>query len=270
MRDGDAVAGRFAFEKCNNELTTVTIEALVEREDFPSGYAVRVVAEDAVFSIDCVDMVQSERLLYQRSSISILKSAINKWYVANKSCRARVLDVGGRARSGANLRSEFKNCDFKILDIMSDEDVDFVADAHSMSQTLNGETFDIVVSASTFEHLLMPWKVALEINKILTLGGYVFVVTHQCVGMHDLPHDYLRFSSDSWKSFFNADTGFKIVETCMNDFVRVVPCIFTTSLPSTKRRAASSKSVVLAKKIGNSTLDWPVDARSIERTQYPA
>jgi len=33
-----------------------------------------------------------------------------------------------------------------------------------------------------FEHLAMPWKVAVELNKILRPGGIAYFVTHQASG----------------------------------------------------------------------------------------
>ena len=270
LKAGDAVVGNISIDRRNGESTFVTVEALIVRAQFPSEYSVRITARDLDVDIKCTDLVGLEQLSYQRSSLPILKSAINKWYVANNSRRAKILDVGGRSRSGATIRSEFKNCDFKTLDIVKSEDVDYVADAHHMSERLNGETFDFVCSTSTFEHLLMPWKVALEINKALSLGGYAFIVTHQCVGMHDLPHDYLRFSSDSWKGIFNPDTGFQIVETGMTDFVRVVPMHFYNVSPDFENAGGFLESFVLAKKIAESKLSWPVDLKTVEKTNYPA
>ena len=40
------------------------------------------------------------------------------------------------------------------------------------------EKFDIIYSSACFEHFAMPWVVAIEIAKLLKVGGIVFVETH--------------------------------------------------------------------------------------------
>ena len=61
----------------------------------------------------------------------------------------------------------------------------------------------------------MPWKVALEINKILRVGGKVYTHSHQAWPLHDIPFDYFRFSDQAWHGLFNAHTGFCIIDAKM-------------------------------------------------------
>ena len=270
LQNGKPALEKVSVQVLSGELTAVVIEAFVDPAKFPGQYSIAIKTQADAFNVTCTDLTQADAAAHQRSSLPILKSAITKWKTANNNRRVKILDVGGRARSGRNLRGEFLDCDFKILDVMAAEGVDFVADAHEMSQRVQGEVFDFVCSTSTFEHLVMPWKVALEINKILNLGGYVFVVTHQSVGLHDLPHDYFRFSSDSWKGIFNASTGFQIIETVMRDFVRMAPMHFHNCTTDYEKAGGFIESVVLAKKIAHTRLEWPVEVKSIEKTSYPA
>ena len=85
----------------------------------------------------------------------------------------RVLEIGARARSGVTRRELFPPPVVYVgLDVSAGPNVDVVGDAHHLSQFVTGK-FDAAFSISTFEHLLMPWKVVLELNKILRDGGLV-------------------------------------------------------------------------------------------------
>lgn len=54
-----------------------------------------------------------------------------------------------------------------MLDILPGENVDVVGDAHALVALFPAERFDAFCSVSVFEHLLMPWAVIPQINKIL-------------------------------------------------------------------------------------------------------
>jgi hypothetical protein len=62
----------------------------------------------------------------------------------------------------------------------------------------------------------MPWKAVVEINQVLKPGGLLCIMTHQTVGMHDLPSDFWRISGDAWQSLLNVYTGFEIVIHAMS------------------------------------------------------
>src|ERR1044072_7003937 len=66
-----------------------------------------------------------------------------------------------------------------VLDVLPGENVTVVGDAHQMTALFPPATFDFVQSVSVFEHLVMPWKVALEMNRVMKLGALAFVFTHQ-------------------------------------------------------------------------------------------
>jgi len=98
------------------------------------------------------------------------------------------------------------------LDVVQGPNVDVVGDAHALSAHFEPESFDAMYSVSTFEHLAMPWKVALEAHKVLRPGGLAYFVTHQSLGMHELPWDFWRYSDTSWNSLFNSYTGFRVLQ----------------------------------------------------------
>ena len=49
-------------------------------------------------------------------------------------------------------------------------------------------------SESTLEHLVAPWVVAVEINRVLMVGGYVLHVVPMTWPEHAQPNDFWRFT----------------------------------------------------------------------------
>lgn len=181
----------------------------------------------------------------------------------------RLLEMGGRDRSRLGDRREFTGAAVTVLDVIAGEGVDVVGDAHHLSNLLPAESFDFIHSRSVFEHLLMPWKVAVEMNRVLKPGGLVFVTTHQTLGLHDQPWDFLRFSKDSWPGFFNAGTGFEIVEAFEEREQFIIPWLWRRDKPTAEGSVGFEASGVLARKTGPAQLDWPADPAEIIETAYP-
>jgi SAM-dependent methyltransferase len=182
-----------------------------------------------------------------------------------------VLEVGSRARSAVTRRHRIpSHLSYVGLDIMSGPNVDVVGDAHELASIFAGQRFVAVFSASVFEHLLMPWKVAVEINRVLEPGGLVYTSTHQTWPMHEEPWDFWRFSRHSWSALFNPATGFEVVEAVVGEPARVHP---VRGSPVTRDMPASPAylgSAALVRKIAETTLQWPVPVATATSTSYPA
>lgn len=176
--------------------------------------------------------------------------------------RPRLLDLGGRARSGVELRQEYPECDVTVLDIHADQSVDVVGDAHALSSHFPADSFDFLTCVSVFEHLLMPWKVAVEINRVLKPGGYAMIYSHQTVGLHDMPWDFLRFSDASWQGLFNRYTGFEIVRTDMSAFMHIVPREWRPEREGAENSGGFERSSAIVRKIGPSEVAGSARSRS--------
>jgi len=135
------------------------------------------------------------------------------------SRRLTVLEIGSRlihTDQSINCRSYFPNARRYIgLDIHAAANVDVVGDVHSLSTLLGHASVDAVFSRSVLEHLLYPWIVAREINRVLTTGGLVFHSTPQAWPMHETPNDFWRFSDEGLKLLFGPETGFEIIDAYM-------------------------------------------------------
>lgn len=241
------------------------IQLLLDSDEFPEDLRL-------VFHVDSVEPVEWSwgdiigRVQQQRERTPLVSRFRE---ILRQSGAAEMLDVGGRARSGVLKASEYPNMNIQVLDILPGEGVTVVCDAHRMSSVLGQERFDAVTCVSVFEHLLMPWKVAVEMNRVMKHGAVAFIHTHQTIGMHDMPWDFFRFSDTAWKGLFNPYTGFEILGTEMEDLHYIIPFVWQPRYRDAEKSAGFESSAVLVRKISDATVDWPIAADQVTADMYP-
>lgn len=211
----------------------------------------------------------------QKSLIDLRNERISRYYSLGTMSKFKsliktglLLDIGGRARSKVDRSSELQN-DVVVLDVLDGENVDIVGDAHTLSRYFPENHFDAAMSICVFEHLAMPWKVVLEINKVLKCGGYCLIYTHQTIGLHDIPWDFYRFSEDCWPTLFNSATGFEIIERGSDFEQFIIPFVWHPGKVNAEKSAGREASWCIARKIKSSDLHWPVSLNDILATNYP-
>lgn len=182
---------------------------------------------------------------------------------------ATVLEIGGRDRSGTGHRRLFGPHPSVVFDIVPAPGVDVVGDAHQLDRHFPPGAFEAFVAVSVFEHLLMPWVVVLQLNRALREGGLGYVSTHQALAIHDMPWDFWRFSDTAWDALFNRQTGFEIVERVMDHEQYVLPFLCRPGKEDTERAVGYEASAVTVRKIGPTSLSWPVRVEDILATAYP-
>ncbi len=182
---------------------------------------------------------------------------------------ARILDIGGRSRSRNDFSLLFKHAECLVLDIIPGDNVDVVGDAHEMSNFLSAESIDAIYSVSTFEHLLMPWAVAVQMNHILKPGGTALIFSHQTLAVHDAPWDFWRFSDTAWDALFNERTGFEIVDRALSFEQHVLPFIWRPDKTNEERAVGFEGSAVLIRKTGPCEMSWPLTPRDLTSSSYP-
>jgi len=186
---------------------------------------------------------------------------------------AAVLEIGSRNVSGTVRRALFSgHVAYTGFDIHAGENVDVVGDAHSLSAHFPDQQYDAVFSVSVFEHLAMPWKAIVEINRILKPGGLLYISTHPVWPPHELPWDFWRFSGETFKVLLNAHTGFEIVECIEGNPARIVSLSRDPATARVYRSRINQSVAVLARKCGatDSRLVWDISTQELLDSMYPA
>ncbi|MBI4626995.1 MAG: class I SAM-dependent methyltransferase [Verrucomicrobia bacterium] len=182
-----------------------------------------------------------------------------------------VLEIGSRARSAITRRETVPpHLDYIGVDILPGPNVDVVGDVHDLGNLFPDGQFVAAFSFSVFEHLAMPWKVALELNRLLAPGGLVFTQTHQTWPMHEEPWDFWRFSRHSWQMLFNSATGFEVVEAACGEPAHLHAFRTTPATLGLPHGPAFLGSASIVRKIAGTDLTWPVGIETAAHEMYPA
>ncbi len=151
---------------------------------------------------------------HERSSPDVLEAFIARCQGLSSP---RVLELGTKRsrRDRSTKHTEWVPHAGTYLgsDLRPGVDVDVVADVHQLSTIVGTESFDVILSCSTFEHFKYPHRAAHEIMKSLALGGLLFVQTHQTYPIHSYPQDYFRFTRQALASLFGTQMGFNVIAT---------------------------------------------------------
>lgn len=130
----------------------------------------------------------------------------------------RILEIGSRNVTGAKVRDFFPEAEYVGFDVYPGENVDVVGDAHRLrSYFSEQDRFDLILSTAVFEHLYMPWVVAVEIQKMLKVGGCVFIETHFSYQSHERPWHFFQFSDMGLRALFNDALGFDLIDSGMSN-----------------------------------------------------
>ena len=159
------------------------------------------------------------------------------------------------------------------LDIHPGEGVDIVGDAHRLSEYFEAGSFDGILSFSVFEHLAFPWKVVIEMNKVLRLGGYVFIMTHPAWPEHEAPWDFWRFPRAGLTALFQKPMGFEMVTVTEGIPCKLYPLVDDRPPNELYRYIVNVGVSMIAKKIGDydhERIKWDVSLEDVVDSQYPS
>jgi len=183
-----------------------------------------------------------------------------------------VLELGARNVTNNSPRNLFTDAaQYVGFDIHAGEGVDVVGDIHQLSTYFPANTFDVVYCISVFEHLAMPWKAILEINRVMKEGGLLFISTHPTFPKHELPWDFWRFSEAAFGVLLNPVTGFEQIACVEGLPCSIVPLVRDRWMKGMSVEPANLGVAVLAQKIANSDsrLCWDVTTAEVTTGMYP-
>ncbi len=185
-----------------------------------------------------------------------------------------IMEIGSRNVSAkADGRERFPGVtDYTGVDIHPGEYVDVVADAHQLGKAFPEKRFDFVYSISVFEHLMFPWKVAMEINEILKPGGHVFVSTHPAWASHELPWDFWRYLHHSAHCMFNEVTGFELVDVTEGLPARLFSLVKDPATRPMHLFTMHQGIAMIARKTADydrNRLRWDLVPAEVTQTMYP-
>lgn len=240
-------AGNIALKCCNNENRKFDIVAIIDNDVNKQGrlfqelipiisitqyierYSQFPIVITSIKYNDIIRQLERNNILHYKVSGEVFRAldvptdediCHDNWveFLSNKFNKKgiRVLEIGSRNVTGTNLRSKFDLAEYIGFDYYDGENVDVVGDAHKLS-TYFDEKFDLIFSSAVFEHLAMPWKVAIEIIKLLNVNGYVFIETHYSYSSHARPWHFFQFSENALDVLFPNKFGMQCVKKgCSN------------------------------------------------------
>jgi ubiquinone/menaquinone biosynthesis C-methylase UbiE len=126
-----------------------------------------------------------------------------------RSDRPKVLVVGGGSRGqGTERLYEDPALQLVAFDIYRSEMTHFIADAHRIP--LADCSVDAVWIQAVLEHVLDPWQVVREIERVLRPEGVVYAETPFMQQVHEGAYDFTRFTESGQRWLFRR---FRVVKT---------------------------------------------------------
>ena len=115
----------------------------------------------------------------------------------------------------------------------------------------------------------MPWKVALEMNKVMEQDALALIISHGSWPLHEEPWDFFRFSKDAWRGIFNRHTGFEVIDAQYQFQASIVPnYIHTHDFEQMSKGLTYLLSGCLVRRAASSLVTWDAEAADIYNLNY--
>jgi hypothetical protein len=185
------------------------------------GKVIKTFARSGLFFLSKLESVFDKAYLIDEVPLSrnIEPSELAEYVTAKDGGKLRILEIGSREVTGpSKFREQFPNAEYVGFDYYAARNVDVVGDVHLLSSYFEvGEKFDIIYTIACFEHFAMPWVVALEMSKMLKVGGVVYIKTHFSFSAHERPWNFFQFSDMGLRVLFSSAMGFECIEAGMSN-----------------------------------------------------
>ncbi len=138
----------------------------------------------------------SNLLLKSGLTKKITRARMDKFLARHQDAQSLTLDLG--CGPHAPYAKYFPN---RVgFDIVSGPGVDVVGDAHNLP--FENDKFDLILCTDVLDHLHSPQVVIREMQRVLKPGGKVISITRFVFPLHDVPHDYYRFTKYGLRYLF--------------------------------------------------------------------
>lgn len=206
---------------------------------------------------------------YSATSDQLFGVMIDQFRASVKASTGSLLEIGSRARSGSIYRGWFPDATKYVgFDVTEGENVDIVGDAHHLSRYIT-DKFDHIFSIAVFEHLYMPWKVAIEMNRVMKVGGTALTISHFAWPLHEEPWDFWRYSKQAWGALFNKYSGFELLDSAYQYPAAVIPSyVADENTKVMSKGPAFLLSGCLVRKISAAQVWWNVEVAEILDINY--
>ena len=125
---------------------------------------------------------------------------------ASEVAGKRVLEIGSADRNGSlrPIIESYRPREYVGIDVEPGPGVDRVVEAGQIAQVFGEESFDLVVSTETLEHI-RDWRGAISNIKRACKRGGVILLTTRSIGFpyHGYPYDFWRFEPEDVRAIFS-------------------------------------------------------------------
>lgn len=143
--------------------------------------------------------------------------SLARWRLHASLSRAVARHATGRCLDAGSGRSPYRallaeyGSDVTSVDIEDRSgDVDLLVDVQAMPEVASG-SFETALCTQVLEHLPRPWDALAELTRVLAPGGTLILTVPHLSVMHEVPHDYYRFTEFGLRALCE-DAGLEVIE----------------------------------------------------------
>ena len=142
--------------------------------------------------------------LVDESDQSILEKIIQNLLLTTKKDIISVLNVGGGfSKSNEKFLCNHNKVSYTVMDLQNNENLSnvIIGDITELNLKIDN-TYDLIYSSNTFEHILNPWDATKNIKKLLNNNGVFFCIVPFSWRYHACPYDTYRYSHTGCRYLF--------------------------------------------------------------------
>lgn len=134
-------------------------------------------------------------------SLAKMKYFVKKYLERYSDRKLRILDIGSQDVNGSYKQFFVKeNWQYVGCDMVEGNNVDIILKDVYNWKEFDTNSFDVIITGQTFEHIEYPWLTILEIARVLKPGGLCCIIAPAAGPEHKYPVDCWRIYPDGFKA----------------------------------------------------------------------